>query len=235
MTGFFDPHPVRSGAMAVADAVPEADFWARVPALFTLAETINAHLEFADVSQDVVEEVRRLADAMPETPEPLGDMDPYLRSALLTGVIHALRAAENGERGELRITVERVRQALRDLLDERPVWRGGPKHAAIWLREQGLTPTDMARLLSISETSVRRWSSREDETEPSGDSAARVMVVAKVVNHLRHAMTTRGVVQWLQRPHPSLDDRRPVDQLKDPHSYRQLIHLASGARSFVAS
>lgn len=235
MTRSVGARPVRSGAMAVADAVPEADFWARVPALLALAESINAHLEFAEVSQDVVDQVRRLADDMPETPEPLGDMDPYLRSALLTGVIHALRAAENGERGELRITVERVRQALRDLLDERPVWRGGPKHAAIWLREQGLTPTDMARLLSISETSARRWSSREDETEPSSDSAARVMVVAKVVNHLRHAMTTRGVVQWLQRPHPSLDDRRPLEQLKDPHSYRQLIHLASGARSFVAS
>lgn len=221
--------------MADADAVPERDFWARVPALFSLAETITARLEFAEVSQDVVDQVRQLADAIPGTPEPLSDMDPYLRSALLTGVIHALRAAENGERGELRVTVERVRQALRDLLDERPVWRGGPKHAAIWLREQGLTPSDIAGLLAISETSVRRWSSRDDETEPGGDNAARVMVVAKVVNHLRHAMTTRGVVQWLQRPHPSLFDRRPVDELKDPDSYRQLIHLASGARSFVAT
>jgi hypothetical protein len=48
------------------------------------------------------------------------------------------------------------------------------------------------------------------------------------VNHLRHAMTARGAVQWLQRPHPEFDDRRPVDELKDPDSYRRLIRIASG-------
>jgi uncharacterized protein (DUF2384 family) len=56
--------------------------------------------------------------------------------------------------------------------------------------------------------------------------------MAKVVNHLRHSMTPRGAVQWLLRPHPALDDRRPVDELKDPTSYRLLINLASGTRSF---
>lgn len=221
--------------MTLTGAAPERDFWAVAPELFAMAESINAQLESSEVSQPVVDLVRRLADAMPETPEPLDDMDPYLRSALLTGVIHSLLAAEAGDRGDLRVTVERVRQALRDLLDEHPVWRSGPKHAVIWMRDQGLTSSDMAALLSISETSIRRWSSPEDDTEPSGDNAARVMVVAKVVNHLRHAMTTRGTVQWLQRPHPALDDRRPVDELKDPDSYRRLIHLASGARSVVAT
>lgn len=60
-------------------------------------------------------------------------------------------------------------------------------------------------------------------------------MVAKIVNHLRHAMTPRGAVQWLQRPHPMLDDRRPIEELKDPDSYQRLIHLASGTRSFVAT
>lgn len=214
---------------------PIAGFWSDAPLLFDLANRLNDQLASSEVSPAIAEQVRHLADAIPTTPEPLSDMDPYLRSAMLTAVIHALRAQDDGDRRELRIAIERIRQALRDLLDERPVWRGGPKHATLWLREQGLSVGDLAELLGASETSVRRWASPEDETSPSGEHADKVTVVAKVVNHLRHAMTARGTVQWLLRPHPALDDRRPVDDLKDPDSYRYLIHLASGARSFVAT
>jgi uncharacterized protein (DUF2384 family) len=121
------------------------------------------------------------------------------------------------------------------MLDERPVWRAGPRHALLWLRQQGLAVSELAALLSASETTVRRWSNPDDETEPRGGNADRVVVVAKIVNHLRHAMTARGVVQWLTRPHPDLDDRSPIAQLKDPESYRYVVHLASGTRSFVAT
>lgn len=221
--------------MTTSELAITSIFWDRAPELFDLATEIGDELVRSEVSPDLVRQVRKLADSIPRTPEPLGDMDPYLRSALLIGIIHALVAAENSDRRELRVTVERVRQALRDLLDERPVWRAGPKSAVIWLRERGLTLSDLANLLVASETSVRRWSNPDDDTVPSGDYADRAMVVAKIVNHLRHAMTLRGVVQWLQRPHPQLDDRRPIDELKDPDSYRRLIHLASGARSFVAT
>jgi hypothetical protein len=211
------------------------DFWERAPDLFDLAGSISESLSAADISDSIVAQVKTLADQIPQTPEPLSDMDPYLRSALLTGVIHSLRAVDQSDRSELRVTVERVRQALRDLLDERPVWRAGPKDAAVWLREQGIPLSDLTVLLSASETSVRRWANREDDTAPSADNADRVMVVAKIVNHLRHAMTSRGAVQWMQRPHPELDDRAPIEQLNDPASYRLVIHLASGTRSVVAT
>jgi len=216
-------------AVAVSDA---EDFWTRAPALFALASEVGDALETSATTDPVAARIRRLAAGIPETPEPLSDMDPYLRSALLTAVIHAMRAEEESNRGELRVAVERIRQALRDLLDEQPVWRGGPKDAAIWLRRQNLSVDSLVELLHASETTVRRWTSADDPTEPSGDAGDRVMVIAKVVNHLRHSMTPRGTVQWLLRPHPALDDRRPVDELKDPTSYRMLINLASGTRSF---
>ncbi len=162
-------------------------------------------------------------------------MDPYLRSALLTAVIHSLRAQDEDDRAQLRIALERVRQALRDALDEHPVWRAGPRDAAIWLREQGLTISDLADLLATSESSIRRWTSSEEDGGPGAEQGERVMVVVKIVNHLRHAMTPRGAVHWLQRPHPELEARRPVDELKDAESYRRLISLASGVRSFVAT
>ena len=168
---------------------------------------------------------------MPDTPEPLSEMDPYLRSALLTGMIHSLLAADTGDRAGLRVTIERVRQALRDVLDERPVWRAGSKDAVLWLRAQGFSIADLSRLSGASETSLRRWCSPADETDPSGEHADRLVVMAKMVNHLRHAMTARGALQWLERPHPVLDERRPIDEVNDPGSYRMLVSLASGARS----
>lgn len=224
-----------AASMAAVVAPGTADFWSRAPELFELANGVGLALESSETTHVVDDQIRALAAGIPEIPEPLDDMDPYLRSALLTAVIHAMRADEDSDRKELRIAVERIRQALRDLLDEQPVWRGGPKDAAVWLRECGLSVDDLAELLRTSESSVRRWSNPEDVTEPSGDAGDRVMVVAKIVNHLRHAMTSRGTVQWLLRPHPALDDRRPADELKDPTSYRLLVRLASGARSFHPS
>ncbi len=211
---------------------PVEEFWQRAPALFALANEVSQILETSETTDAVAEQIRELAAAIPETPEPLGEMDPYLRSALLTAVIHALRAVERGDRADLRIAVERIRQALRDVLDEQPVWRGGAKDAAMWLRKRDLSVEDLTELLNASQTSVRRWANPNDPTEPSAEAGERVVITAKIVNHLRHAMTARGAVQWMLRPHPALDDRRPVDELKDPESYRLLVNLASGVRSF---
>ncbi len=219
----------------MANVQDARDFWSHAPALFEQVDALGAALASSALTDQIREAVRRLAASIPETPEPLNEMDPYLRSALLTAVIHALRSEETDDRRELRIAVERIRQALRDLLDEHPVWRGGPKHAVVWLRQQGLSVNDLVALLGTSETTVRRWANEEDESSPSGEQADRVVVIAKVVNHLRHAMTPRGAFQWLQRPHPALQDRAPIDEVKDAESYRQLIHLASGVRSFVAT
>lgn len=221
--------------MTMTGAEDDETFWVRAPALFALANEITEELEGLDSVEPVRDRLRELADAMPPTPEPLSEMDPYLRDVMLTAVIDLLRAEEDNDRRSLRIALERCRQALRDMLDERPVWRAGPKHAIVWLRQQGVTTSDLAFLLSTSETTVRRWSNPEDDTEPRGENADRVIAVAKIVNHLRHAMTARGVVQWLTRPHPDLDDRTPMAQLKDPASYRHLVHLASGTRSSVAT
>ncbi|HUP69271.1 MAG TPA: DeoR family transcriptional regulator [Acidimicrobiales bacterium] len=112
-----------------------------------------------------------------------------------------------------------------------PAWRP----TAVWLREQQLSVNDLVDLLGASETTIRRWVNPHDESGPSGEQAERVVVIAKIVNHLRHAMTPRGAVQWLRRPHPALDDRAPIDEVKDAESYRRLVHLASGVRSFVAT
>lgn len=118
----------------MTDTQEVQDFWAHAPALFEEVNALGSALASSVLTDDIRGAVRRVAESIPETPEPLNAMDPYLRSALLTAVIHALRSEESSDRRELRIAVERIRQALRDLLDEHPVGRGGPKHAAVAAR-----------------------------------------------------------------------------------------------------
>lgn len=218
--------------MAAVFVQGASDFWSRAPSLFDEANDVGRSLESDRMTAAADEWLRRLASALTEEPDGLRDADPYLTSALLTSVIQGLQADDADDRRSLRIAVERIRQSLRDLLDEQPVWVGGPKHAALWLRDQGLSVDSLSELLHVSDSTVRRWSNPDDPTEPSDETADRVVMLAKIVNHLRHAMTPRGVVQWLQRPHPALDGRRPVDELKDATSYTMLVNLASGARSF---
>lgn len=221
--------------MTIAPAPAVPDFWTVAPALRDRANAIQEALERAETLRDIAEDVVALAGALPKFPDDYTEADPYLTRALHAGTIDALLAVREEDRAQLRVAVERVRQALRDMLDERPVWRAGTKDAAVWLGSVGLSTDDLAEVFSVSADTVRRWTNPENSQSPSDDHADKVVVVAKIVNHLRHAMTPRGAIQWLLRPHPALDDRRPVDELKDAESYQRLIRLASNARSFVAT
>jgi uncharacterized protein (DUF2384 family) len=91
----------------------------------------------------------------------------------------------------------------------------------VWLGSVGLSTDDLAEVFSVSPETIRRWASTNNSWSPTGEQADKVVVVAKLVNHLRHAMTPRGTLQWLTRSHPALDDRRPVDELKDAESYQR--------------
>ncbi len=224
---------VRWASMTIAPAPAAHDFWAVAPALFDQANKIQEALERATVDE-VADDVVALADALPKFADDYAEADPYLTRALHAGTIDALLAVREEDRAQLRVAVEHVRQALRDMLDEHPVWRAGTKDAAVsW--ETLVSPPRLSPRCLVSADTVRRWTNPENSQSPSGDHADKVVVVAKIVNHLRHAMTSRGAIQWLLRPHPALDDRRPVDELKDAESYQRLIRLASNARSFVAT
>lgn len=221
--------------MAIAPAPAAHDFWAVAPDLRDRADAIQEALERADTVSDIAEDVVALAGALPKFADGYAEADPYLTRALQAGTINALLAVRDEDRTELRVAVERVRQALRDMLDERPVWSAGTKDAAVWLGSVGLSIDDLAEVFAVSPETVRRWVNPSNAQSPTGEQADRVVVTAKIVNHLRHAMTPRGALQWLTRSHPALSDRRPVDELKDAESYQQLVRLASNARSFVAT
>jgi hypothetical protein len=188
----------------------------------------------------VPDEVRRLVLRLGDRFESFSDLelldvDPYLVLALQGGTIQALRALESSspreERRGVRVGLERVRQALRDVADEQAVSDDRPtKQVVRWLVETLDAPYPrVAALLRTSPRTLQRWLS-DEPTEPRGEDAARVMLVAKVTNQLRHALTGEGVLRWFESPNHDLDRTKPAELLADPDAVPRLVRLAAATR-----
>ncbi len=185
---------------------------------------------------------RGLASAlMTASREALDYVDPYLVIALQQGELASLLAAEAkdpvAQRRELRIGIEQMRQALREILEGMPVREDRPaKEIARWLSGAlGVSQASLAGVIGTSPRTFQRWVSQTDPTEPEGPEAQRLRIIARIANQLRHVLTGPGVVSWLKRPHEELRDRAPVDLINTPDAVPTLEQLAARARSSAAT
>ena len=171
----------------------------------------------------------------------VGQVDPYLVVAFQRGLIGALRALdlpeETQRRRQLRVSIERMRQALRDFVEEVHVGEAeSAKGMARSLVEVLDVPVGrIADLLNVSPRTYQRWLSRTDTTKPHGDDALRIRVAARIANHLRHVYTGPGVVRWFERPHPELKGEAPILLLRHAERVNELINLAAASRSSAAT
>lgn len=196
-----------------------------------------------DVPPSVSELIDQIADRFgsqaPETA--LSGVDPYLGQALLAAILYSEKCLrhdrDDWRRRTVRVGLERMRQALRDILDEAPSTEEQPaKAVARWLAQNVSVPqAQLADLLDVSPRTWQRWVSETEPTEPEGDDEARVRAVARIVAHLRYAFTAPGVIRWFERPHPMLQDKPPKSLLYDPTELPVLTRLAAQTRSMVAS
>jgi hypothetical protein len=130
-----------------------------------------------------------------------------------------------------------MRQALRDVAEADNVSedRTG-KEVARWLTEiLDESHAEVAELLEVSPRTLQRWLSTEDSAEPRGSDAARLWVIARVVNQLRHSLSGPGAMRWFFVPHPDLKDGVPADLVADPHATETLLRLAAATRVSVAT
>jgi DNA-binding transcriptional regulator YiaG len=137
----------------------------------------------------------------------------------------------------LRIALEQMRQSLRDLQDEDPVVEDRPtKEIVRWLAQALDVPqAQLASLLATDVRTLQRWLSTEESSQPQAERAIRVRAVARMANHLRHALTGPGVVQWFTRHRKELGGKSPAQLLDNAEALPRLILLASNARSMTAS
>lgn len=82
---------------------------------------------------------------------------------------------------------------------------------------------DVARAVGTTPRSVARW--RAGASAPRRDFEERLLELAVVVDALLDAGDPGRARLWLRRPHPDLDDDKPLERIA-AGGYRDVIALA---------
>lgn len=186
--------------------------------------------------------VSRIAsDVMNISPHEVTAVDPYLLLALHQGVLLARFALDinsaTRQRQMLRVALEKMRQAVRDIAEGVPTNEDRPaKEIARWLVATLAVPqVEIADLLSVNPRTFQRWISATDDAEPRDEDALKIRLLSRIAQNLRHSFTGPGVLAWLDRPHPDLKGEPPRNLLSKRRSFEQLANLAAAARSSAAT
>ena len=107
------------------------------------------------------------------------------------------------QRRDLRVGLEQLRHAVREAGEDAAVGDDQPVKQVLGelVGTLAVPQADVAHLVGVSPRRLQRWLSPQG-TSPMGADAARVRIVARTANALRHAFTGPGVVRWFARPHP---------------------------------
>lgn len=209
--------------------------------LHELLDEVNDATKLLQESATVPDSLAQLVDSFElalgaATPLQL-EADPYLTTTLWAAAFRAEKALRHDDsesrRREVRVALEQFRHALRDIVADRNWGDDAPvrKVLAGMVGVLAAPQRDLAELLGVSVRQLQRWLA-EDGPEPAGDDAARIRVVGRLVNQLRHTFTGPGVLAWFGREHPQIGVR-PVELLSDPLRYPELLGAATSARAMV--
>jgi putative toxin-antitoxin system antitoxin component (TIGR02293 family) len=90
------------------------------------------------------------------------------------------------------------------------------------MEEADIDATGVARILSKDTKTVRRWlTSRAD---PRWDAKETVLALNVVLERLADVVEPGSAEEWLFTPVPALDNRRPVDLIRQGQ-YREVLDL----------
>lgn len=216
-----------------------ATFANEVPGLLDrLSEATRLLRRSRGVPREVEELIEGLdGDFRIATPNQL-DVDPYLVNMLLAAGWRASKAVrddnEDVRHRNVRIALEQVRHALRDIVSTAPYAADVPVREVLGrlVEQLPVSQAALARVLDVSPRQLQRWLSSGGPV-PSGEEEARVRTVARIVNQLRLTFTAPGILAWFEREHPHLG-KRPIDVLSDPLRHPELVALARSARTTTA-
>lgn len=101
-----------------------------------------------------------------------------------------------------------------------------------WARQAlGLTYADVARLAGATVRSAQRWGDVNDLTIPAGEHRDRVTQLRDLKRLLDQTFPTENdAIEWLHRPVPLLEGRRPIDAIRIGDIDR-VVGVLSGAYS----
>jgi hypothetical protein len=224
-----ESHQMPAVAINPLDLAPLEEEIAHAAAVLSEEDELPGWI--SDLVRGIADELQRV-----DLKEWERDVDPSLLAELQQAGLAAILAIDEQMTGEVELALERMRDVLQDIREARLVSDlRSSQEIARWLKQVTDTPVrELAAVLGLSsERKLERWLA--GETEPSGDDAMRLRVAARIVNQLRHAMTARGVLRWLQRPVTALDGEAPAALLTDPSAVPTLLALAGQARQSDAT
>lgn len=180
------------------------------------AGAINRAQAAADVvlreSERFVEELADRFGSAGEAPAPADAHDEILFYRALTD---ALRAVHERDRRGVRIALQRVQDALAQIVASEPVRDSRDANdVARWLAES-LTDVSRQRLadiLGVDRRTFTRWMA-EAATRPADEDARKLRTMARTVNLLLRGLTAAGAVRWFELPNAELEGRTPAAEL----------------------
>jgi uncharacterized protein (DUF2384 family) len=100
----------------------------------------------------------------------------------------------------------------------------------IFIHTEGhLSGPDIARATGAADSTIRSWLART--REPSrGDTADRVAELSAIVERLMRIMEPTYIPVWMRKPIPALDDRKPLDVIREG-GYREVSKIVAALES----
>lgn len=127
----------------------------------------------------------------------------------------ALRAVHERDRHGVRIALQRVQDALAQIVATGPVRDSrDANEVARWLAETlaDVSRQRLADIPGVDRRTFTRWMS-EAATRPADEDARKLRTMARTVNLLLRGLTAAGAVRWFELPNPQLEGRSPAEDL----------------------
>jgi transcriptional regulator with XRE-family HTH domain len=222
MLDLLDPVSIL-GQMSAAAAERMTD----LEALAARAEEVNrrqaASGAVIDGTQEFVDDLARRFGSMGGQ-APADPQDELLFYRALTDLQLACRTQD---RRAVRIGLQRVQDALMQIISNQPVREGrDAREIAAWVAEtfRDVTRAKLADVLGVDRRTFNRWA--DGQTRPTDEDARRLRTFARTANLLLRGLTATGVVSWFELPNRELGGRAPQEDLSAHDSWVRLERAA---------
>jgi hypothetical protein len=149
----------------------------------------------------------------------------------------AQAAVRRGDRRAIRVALQRVQDALAQIVANSPVRDGrDANEVANWVAHAlaDVSRQRIADVLGVDRRTFTRWVA-EAATRPADEDARKLRTFARTAALLLRGLTAAGAVRWFELPNRALGGRTPAEELADfdaaPRLERAAYALLAGDAS----
>lgn len=167
-----------------------------------------------EITAETLQFVSELAGRFGSNAAP-GPADPHDELSFYRALIDLQAAAAAQDRARARVALQRVQDALAQIVANSPVRDGRDANEVAHWVAQALADVSRQRIadvLGVDRRTFTRWVS-ESATRPADEDARKLRTFARTVLLLLRGLTAAGAVRWFELPNRELDGRTPAQEL----------------------